>query len=61
MNKRVIRLRTPGGAELPAALAEMLLHLPEQGGSFALVCSGFTCQPPTGSVEEMRAGLEAVR
>ncbi|MFZ3262676.1 MAG: thioredoxin domain-containing protein [Terriglobales bacterium] len=33
---------------LPPALAETLPHLPalNEGQSFAVVCSGFTCQPP---------------
>ncbi len=59
VNKSVIRLWS-AGAELPASLAQTLPNLPEQGTSFALVCSGFTCQPPTESAEELRASLEAV-
>jgi uncharacterized protein YyaL (SSP411 family) len=59
VNKSVVRLRSlPRAEELPAALAETIPHLPEQVGSFAVVCSGFACQPPVGSAEEL-AGLMA--
>ena len=57
VNKSVVRLHSLA-VKLPASLAETLIHLPEQGGSFAVVCSGFSCQPPTGSPEELRARLE---
>ncbi len=56
VNKSVVRLRELG--RLPASLAETIPHLPKREGSFAVVCSGFTCQPPVGSVEEL-AGLMA--
>ena len=59
VNKSVVRLRSLA-VELPASLAETLPSLPEQSGSFALVCSGFTCQPPAGSAEELRTRLESV-
>ncbi len=59
VNKSVVRLRSLAVA-LPASLAETLPSLPEQSGSFALVCSGFTCQPPAGSAEELRTRLESV-
>ena len=51
VNKSVVRLREVG--ELPASLAETIPHLPKQEGSYAVVCSGFTCQPPVGSVEAL--------
>ena len=44
---------------LPPALAETLPNLPQLGGggsserSFAVVCSGFTCQPPIFDVQEL--------
>jgi uncharacterized protein YyaL (SSP411 family) len=40
---------------LPPALAETIPHLPAlgQGRSFAVVCSGFACQPPVFEVEEL--------
>ena len=59
VNKSVLRLRSLA-VELPASLAETLPKLPGQGGSFALVCSGFTCQPPADSPEELGARLESV-
>ena len=59
VNKSVVRLRSLA-VELPSLLAETLPRLPGQGGSFALVCSGFTCQPPAGSPEELKARLESV-
>ena len=58
-NKTVLRL--PRAAveahALPPALAETLPHLPElrTGRSFAVVCSGTSCQPP---VDEAEALLE---
>ncbi len=59
VNKSVVRLRSVA-VELPASLAETLPNLSGQDGSFALVCSGFTCQPPAGSPEELRARLALV-
>src|SRR5215469_10088763 len=46
---------------LPPALAETLPKLPAlgQGKSFAVVCSGSACQPPTFSLEETRQALHA--
>ena len=43
------------GQNLPPALAETLPHLPalNEGRSFAVVCSGFACQPPVFGVEEL--------
>ena len=49
-NKTVLRLgrETVEHGLLPAALKDALPHLPElkQGRSFAVVCSGTSCQPP---------------
>ena len=59
VNRSVVRLRSPG-VDLPASLAETLPRLPGEDGSFALVCSGFTCQPPTGSPEDLKARLESL-
>ena len=55
VNKSVVRLRESGGA-LPPSLAETIPHLPGRAGSFAVVCSGFTCGLPVDSVE----GLEGL-
>jgi hypothetical protein len=48
---------TPPGL-LPPALAQTLPHLPKIAGSFAVVCSRNTCQPPVGSAEQLAAVLE---
>ena len=56
VGKSVVRLGGLGGA-LPPSLAETIPHLPAQGGSFAVVCSGFACGLPVGTVEELAAKL----
>jgi hypothetical protein len=53
VNKSVLRLRRKQIAALPASLAETLPHLAKTAGSFAVVCSGNTCQPPVRSAEEL--------
>ena len=58
VNKSVVRLRSLA-VELPASLAETLQELPGQDGSFATVCTGFTCQPPTCSPEGLTASLKS--
>jgi hypothetical protein len=47
---------------LPPALAETIPHLPasSEGKSVALVCSGFSCQPPISSPEQLRQTLGRV-
>jgi len=44
---------------LPPALAETIPQLPaiKDGKSIALVCSGFTCQPPVADPEQLRRNL----
>ena len=44
VNKSVVRLRSVG--DLPPSLAETIPHLPRSSESCAVVCAGFTCQPP---------------
>jgi hypothetical protein len=61
LNKAVLRL-PPSEAvpqNLPPALAETLPNLPalREGRSFALICSGFTCQPPVFEVGELERRL----
>ncbi len=56
VNKSVIRLRDHT-QPLPPSLAETIPNLPPQPGSFAAVCSGFTCQPPISTVETLRQAL----
>lgn len=60
VNKCVIRFRKDQLSELPPALAETLPFLPGQPGSFAVVCSGNTCQPPVGSPEALLELLNRV-
>ena len=57
VNKSVIRLRRDQLSQLPAALAETLPFLPEVEGSFAVVCSGNTCQPPVTDAQELAGVL----
>jgi len=44
---------------LPAALAETIPELPaiKEGKSVAVVCSGFSCQPPVMDPEQFRQSL----
>jgi hypothetical protein len=44
---------------LPPALAETISQLPavEEGKSVAVVCSGFSCQPPVAEPEQLRRAL----
>ncbi len=58
VNKSVVRLREVG--ELPPALAETIPHLVGRARSFAVVCSGFTCQPPVERVGELMEALAGV-
>ena len=57
VNKSVVRLRQTSA--LPPSLAQTIPHLPPQPGSFAVVCSGFSCQPPLASAEELVAILQS--
>ncbi|HEY0263610.1 MAG TPA: thioredoxin domain-containing protein, partial [Granulicella sp.] len=58
VNLSVVRLSPGQLSALPPALAETLPYLPAQPGSFAVVCSGNTCQPPVGTPEELLKLLE---
>jgi uncharacterized protein len=62
-SKSTLRLRTNQVVRenLPAALAETLPSLPQlsQGKSFAVLCSGMSCQPPIADAAELRWQLEA--
>ncbi len=62
VNKSVIRLRREQLGALPPALAETLPHLPALGeeGSFAVVCSGNSCQPPVRTADDLLAQLNQV-
>jgi uncharacterized protein YyaL (SSP411 family) len=62
-NKAVIRL-TPNqavAANLPPALAATIPKLPElkSGKAFAVLCSGFACQPPIHDAARLRRAVES--
>jgi hypothetical protein len=62
-NKSVLRL-TPNEAveaNLPPALAATIPKLPQlnKGESFAVLCSGFSCQPPITDATDLRKALES--
>ena len=61
VNKQVLRLRANQltAENLPPALAETLPHLPElkSGGTFAVLCKGNTCAPPTNDPEKLLEAL----
>jgi uncharacterized protein YyaL (SSP411 family) len=63
LNKAVLRFRqeTLAPQMLPPALAETITNLPgtRERKSMAVVCSGFTCQPPIKSAEELERALGA--
>jgi uncharacterized protein len=62
-NKSSLRLKTNQVVRenLPPALAATLPHLPQlsQRKSFAVLCSGMSCQPPIADAAELRRQLEA--
>jgi uncharacterized protein len=55
VNQSVVRLEQVG--LLPPVLEKTLPRLPKFEGSFAVVCSGHTCQPPVQSSQELGAVL----
>ncbi len=61
VNKQVLRLRADQltAENLPPALAETLPHLPElkSGETFAVLCKGNTCAPPTSDPEKLLEAL----
>jgi uncharacterized protein len=60
-NKAVLKLAANKAVpqNLPPALAESIPQLPaiREGESVAVVCSGFSCQPPVSSAEQLRRSL----
>jgi uncharacterized protein YyaL (SSP411 family) len=60
-NKSVLRLSAGQvtAERLPPSLAATIPHLPQikSGESFAVLCSGSTCQPPVTTPEELRKAL----
>jgi uncharacterized protein YyaL (SSP411 family) len=57
VNKSVVRLARVEVGKLPPVLETTLPRLPRINGSFAVVCSGHTCQAPVSTTEELSAGL----
>jgi uncharacterized protein len=62
-NKTVLRLTENQAiaANLPPALAATIPNLAElkSGKAFAVLCSGFSCQPPIKDAEELRRAIES--
>ncbi len=62
-NKAVLRLTVNQAVagNLPAALAATIPKLPElkSGEAFAVLCSGFACQPPIHDAAELRRALKS--
>jgi uncharacterized protein YyaL (SSP411 family) len=62
VTKSVLRLDADKAVapNLPPALAETIPNVPgvREGRSVAIVCSGFTCQPPVGDAEALKALLD---
>jgi uncharacterized protein len=62
-NKTTLRLAANQavGENLPPGLAATIPHLPALGSgkSFAVLCSGSTCQPPIFGAEELRSAVQA--
>jgi uncharacterized protein YyaL (SSP411 family) len=63
LNKAVLRFAAPPNAnDLPLALAETIPHLPGlgEGKSQAVICSGFSCQPPISDPQGLRRALDTL-
>ena len=62
-NKTALRLTVNQAVagNLPPALAATIPNLPElkSGKAFAVLCSGFSCQPPIQDADELRRALES--
>jgi hypothetical protein len=62
-NKSVLRMKANQAVDgnLPPALAATIPNLPQlsSGVSFAVLCSGFACQPPLTDAAELRRALES--
>ena len=57
VNKSVVRLGQVKSGALPPVLETTLPRLPKSGGSFAVVCSGHTCQPAVKTAGELAVAL----
>jgi hypothetical protein len=62
-NKSTLRLKLNEAVagNLPPALAATIPHLPQlrSGEAFAVLCSGFACQPPVTDAAELRRALQS--
>ena len=62
LNKIVLRAKDPASLKttLPEALAETISAVPalQEGRAVAMLCSGFTCQPPIYTPGELRSALK---
>src|SRR5262249_33486676 len=61
LSKALLRFATPPKAsDLPPSLAETVPNLPgiAEGKSLAVICSGFSCQPPISDPQELRRALD---
>jgi uncharacterized protein len=57
VNKSVARFAAVRSGTLPPVTERILPRVPGGGGSFAVVCSGHTCQPPVNTPEDLAAAL----
>jgi uncharacterized protein YyaL (SSP411 family) len=57
VNQSVVRFGRVQAGSLPPVLETTLPRLPRVPGSFAVLCSGHTCQPPVKTPEELTAVL----
>ena len=57
VNQSVVRFGRVQAGSLPPVLETTLPRLPRVQGSFAVLCSGHTCQPPVKTPEELTAVL----
>ena len=57
VNNSVVHIGDLGTEALPPVLETTLPRLPKIAGSFAVICSGHTCQPPVKTVEELVKAL----
>ena len=57
VNNSVVHVGQLGSEALPPVLETTLPRLPKVNGSFAVICSGHTCQPPVQTVEELIKAL----
>jgi uncharacterized protein YyaL (SSP411 family) len=61
LNKIVLRVKDAANLQtaLPPTLAETISAVPglQEGGAVAMLCSGFTCQPPIRTANALREAL----